>query len=322
MTNEMLSTKYMGLRNFIHQLFSKKEEETCALKDTQCIADKSQYALPNDNINIPNEQQDLILFVCKLGDDAFPSTFPLILNNMDNRIKGLIAILPLELEGTELVKLALDEIMYVSSSFDFIITIDPEQLHHKNPQVSLQMIFRYTEELVLKCAECLLCLNKITSIESTLKRNWGGSAYRRAFPKLDFGQLLQSGILTITQTSKKFCSNKDGLLVGTGMTGGEIVEKIYFHHKRYYSDYTQERLRVLRLGLLHKGGTSPYLDLLGIGGNVGVGFDHRPQFYKKIVTTNSKTIQKCLIEMLIGTNLPLSTLTEEIIPYIAYGRFY
>lgn len=130
---------------------------------------------------------------------------------------------------------------------------------------------------------------------------------------------MQSGILTITQTSKKFCSNKDGLLVGTGMTGGEIVEKIYFHHKRYYSDYTQERLRVLRLGLLHKGGTSPYLDLLGIGGNVGVGFDHRPQFYKKIVTTNSKTIQKCLIEMLIGTNLPLSTLTEEIIPYIAYN---
>lgn len=306
----------MGLRNFIHQVFSKKEEETCALKGIQCIADKNQYALPNDNINISNEQ-DLILFVCKLGDDAFPFTFPLILNNMDNRIKGLIAILPLELEGTELVKLALDEIMHVSSLFDFIITIDTEQLHHKNPQVSLQMIFRYTEALVSECAVHLLRLNKITSIESTLKRNWRRrSAYRRTLPKLDFGQLLQSRILTITQTSKKFCSNKDGLLVGTGMTGGEIVEKIYYH-EGWYSDYTQERLRVLRLGLLHKGGTSPYLDLLGIGGNVGVGFDHQPQFYKKIVTTNSKTIQKCLIEMLIGTKLPLSTLTEEIIPYIA-----
>lgn len=301
----------MGLRNFIHHLFLKKEEETYALKDTQCIVDKSQYALPNNNINIPNEQQDLILFVCKLGDDALPFTFPLILNNMDNRIKGLIAILPLELEGSKLVKLASDGIMHIFSLFDFIITIDTEQLRYMHPKASLQTIFKYTEALVSECAEPLLYLNKITSIESTLKRNW----HRRALPELDFGQLLQSRILTITQTSKKFCSNKDGLLVGIGKTGGELVEKIYSYYKYYF----QVCFRVLRLGLLHKEGTSPYLDLLGIGGNVGVGFEKRPQFCEKIVSSNCKTIQKCLTEMLIETNLPQSTLTKEIIPYIAYN---
>lgn len=308
----------MRFINYIRRKCLRKEEEVYSPNNLQRFMEdlKSQIqytVISNGSIY----EQDLVLFVCKLGEDAFPLTFSLITDNMNNAIKGLIVIYPLEIEGVNLVKLALDGIIHAHSSFDFIIAIDTERLRHKYPLASLRTLFSYTESLATECTFHLLRLNKVTSIESTLKRNWRNDLCEKSLPRLDFEQLLQLGVLTIFQTSKNFCFNKNGLLVGVGRTGGEIVEKIYLLQKSIFiSKYSILRLG---LGLSHNEGISPYLDLLGIGGNCGVGFDSRPQFCKEIVASNSRIIQKCFNKMLIGTKLPQSTLTKDIIPYIAYN---
>lgn len=292
----------MGLKAFIKRRFTKEEEINYTPNDLQCLQRfvedlKNQTqctAISNDSVH----EQNLLLFVCKLGDDAFPFTFPLITDGLDNIIKGLIAIYPLEVEGVNCVKLALDGIIHAHSSFDFIITIDTQKLQQKQTRTSVQTIFRHTNEIAAALAKYL---SEGISIESILKIH---------SDRFDFKELMDYRILSIIQRHDDTYPIKNRLVVGCGRVGAKIAEEVYC---------PQSIRQVLRLGLLHDKGESPYLDLLGIGGNVGVGFDNRPQFYKKIVTTNSKTIQKCLIKMLIGTKLPLSTLTEEIIPYIAYN---
>ena len=177
---------------------------------------KTQYAdLSNDDMH----RQDIVVFVSYLALDAFPATFPLIIDNMNNKIKGLIAISPFYKEGRIHHDRAFDNFRQTHSSFDFIVIIDMEILIKKRPQnfsVGGLKLSQYTDEIATDIIKSLSQINNLKSIEYTLKH----------YEKSNFEELLQSGIVTIIQR-KKGIAIRNRLVVCWGRESVVIAEKVH-----------------------------------------------------------------------------------------------
>lgn len=243
----------MGLKTFIKRRFTKgsplmpkeeiypKAEDMPIYPSTQLqgfienLKIKTQYAdLSNDDMH----RQDIVMFVSYLGLDAFPATFPLIIDNMNNKVKGLIAICPLYTVGSIRRDIAFDNFRQTHSSFDFIIIIDKEILIKKRPQnfsdSGHEPFFikfsQYTNEIATDIIKALSQINNLKSIEYTLKH----------YEKSNFEELLQSGIVTIIQR-KKGIAIRNRLVGCWGQESAIIAEKVHRLHLK--------RLQCLLIGI-------------------------------------------------------------------------
>ena len=189
----------------------------CFIEDLKI---KTQYAdLSNDNLH----RQDIVMFISYLGMDAFPATFPLIIDNINNKVKGLIAISPFYIGGRSR-DLAFDNFQRTHSSFDFIIIIDSEILSKKRPknfpdsglEPFLIELDRYTYEIATDIIKALSQINDLKSIECTLKH----------YEKSNFEELLQSGVVTIIQR-KKGIAIRNRLVVCWELDSVAIAEKVH-----------------------------------------------------------------------------------------------
>ena len=231
----------MGLKAFIKRRFTKgsplmpKDEiyiypqaediPICPSTQLQCFIEdlkiKTQYAdLSNDNLH----RQDIVMFISYLGMDAFPATFPLIIDNINNKVKGLIVISPLCLVGRVPYDRAFDNFQRTHSSFDFIIIIDLEILSKKRPKnfpdsglaPSFIELDRYAYEIATDIIKALSQINDLKSIECTLKH----------YEESNFEELLQSGVVTIIQR-KKGIAIRNRLVVCWGLDSVAIAEKVH-----------------------------------------------------------------------------------------------